>query len=103
MRYDEAVASFEHSISIQPKNAPALNEKGVALFYMGNYTLALEAFDQAVKTDHGFVKSWNNGAFVFVKQEQYEKAVNAYQNALYYARKQTDPERIGDFQFEMVF
>ena len=103
MRYDEAIASFERSISIQPKNAPALNGKGVALFYKGNNTLALQAFDQAIKTDPGSVKSWNNGAFVFVKQEQYGKAAKAYQNALYYARQQTDPKGTAGFMFETVF
>ena len=103
MRYDEAVASFERSISIKPKNAPAQNGKGVALFYTGNNTLALEAFDQAVRIDSGSVKSWNNGAFVFMKQGNYTKAAQTYQKALYYAHRQKDPQGTGDFQFEMVF
>lgn len=103
MRYDEAVTSFERSISIKPKNAPALNGKGVALFYMGNNTQALVAFSQALDADPGFIKSWNNGAFVFVKQEKYEKAAKAYQNALYYVQRQTDPQGTGNFVFETVF
>ena len=103
MRYNEAIASFEHSISIKPENAKALNGKGVALFYKGNNTLALEVFDQAIITNPEFIKPWNNGAFVFMKQEKYAKAAKAYQEALYYANRQTDPQGIGDFLFETVF
>ncbi len=103
MRYDEAVASFEHSITLKPENAPAQNGKGVALFYAGNNTLSLAAFNLALKADPGFIKSWNNGAFVLMKQERYEIAAKAYQNALYYARQQTDPKGTADFIFETVF
>lgn len=53
--------------------------------------------------ESGFIKSWNNGAFVFVKQEKYEKAAKAYQNALYYAQRQTDPQGTRNFVFETVF
>ena len=102
MRYDEAVTSFERSISIKPENAPAQNGKGVALFYAGNNTLSLVAFNQALKADPGFIKSWNNGAFVLMKQEKYAQAVKAYQNALYYAHRQKDPQGTGDFLFETV-
>lgn len=102
MRYDEAVTSFERSISIKPQNTQALNKKGVALFYKGEHTLALQAFDQAVITDPESIKPWNNGAFVFVKQEKYANAAKAYQKALYIASQQTVPEG-GDFIFETAF
>lgn len=103
MRYDEAVTSFERSISIRPKNALASNGKGVALFYKGNNSLSIQAFNQSVISNPEFINSWNNEAFVLLRQGNYPEATEAYQKALYYAHQQTDPQGTRDFLFETNF
>ena len=100
MQYPDAISSFDRSLALRPGNAPALNGKGVALFYNGDDSAALEAFELANTADPGFINPWNNGAFVLMKQEKYAEAAKAYQEAISHNDQKTDPHGTGDFLFD---
>jgi len=47
-RSEEAFATFEHAIELDPNNAPAYVHKGSALQYLGRDEDAIAAFGQAI-------------------------------------------------------
>jgi tetratricopeptide (TPR) repeat protein len=50
-RNDEALASFDKSISINPNIAIIWSSKGTSLFKLGKYNDAISAYDKAISLD----------------------------------------------------
>ena len=50
-RYEEALASSEEAIQLDPQLAGAWNNKGAVLEEMGLFTEALNAYEKAVELD----------------------------------------------------
>ena len=48
-RYDRAIRDYDQSIKIDPKNAKAFNNRGVAYQKKGEHDRAIEDFDEAIK------------------------------------------------------
>ena len=46
--FDEAIASFDKALAINPNNTKALNEKGDALLKLKNFDEAIASFDKAL-------------------------------------------------------
>jgi tetratricopeptide (TPR) repeat protein len=59
-RYQEAVASFDKAIALNPGYASAYNNRGVALQAMARYEDALASFDKAIALNPGFAEAFYN-------------------------------------------
>ncbi len=80
-QYDPAVEAFYQEISANPTNAAAWRELGVAYYEKGNLTKAEDALKQAnqIQPDariHLYL------GLIYEKQEDYDKAINAYTTSL---------------------
>ena len=64
---EEAIANFEKAIKLNPKNAAAFNNKGVAVYIQKNYWVALKCFDQAIQIAPHDFGLWSNKIKVLYK------------------------------------
>lgn len=59
-KLDQAIAAFTKAIKLNPKSAPAFNNRGVAYCKKGELKKAVADFSQAIKIDPKFGKAYNN-------------------------------------------
>ena len=74
-QYFEAVQTYDKAIAVNPMCADCLNDKGLALFYVGDANAALESFDKAVEIDPGYTHAWLSKGFVLVSEGRYQEAI----------------------------
>lgn len=73
---DEALHFYNETLRLDPKNAVALNNRGLIwLESVGNYTSALKDFDAALKNDPAMTTARFNRALAHMNLEQFENAV----------------------------
>ncbi|MDF0589688.1 tetratricopeptide repeat protein [Candidatus Methanocrinis natronophilus] len=63
------------------------NNKGVALYNLGEYDEAVQAYDEAIRLDPEFAIAWNNKGLALRNLGEYDEAVQAYDEAI-----RLDPE-----------
>ncbi len=80
--YQEALASAERAIDLQPNSAEAWNNKSVSLWNLESYNNAEVFARRAVEIDPTYTIGWFNYGRILSKLQQYEKAVQAYDQAL---------------------
>ena len=59
-RYEEAIKSYDEALKIDPKDAQAWNNKGVALGNLGRYGEAVTCFERALEIAPGLVLAKGN-------------------------------------------
>jgi tetratricopeptide (TPR) repeat protein len=80
-QYDPAIDAFYNEIKINPKNAEAWRELGVAFYKKGDFTKAEDALKQAIAITPDARANLFLG-LTYEKQEDYSHAIDAYRNAL---------------------
>ncbi len=80
---EEALASYEEMLKIDPKSTKAWTAKGIAYQTFGIQHKALEAYDKAIDISPGSVSWYNKGKALHAYDEK-EKALDAYNKALEY-------------------
>lgn len=107
---NEAIQHFNSSISLGNQDARARNNayfwRGETYYRMGNYTNAANDFRQftqnATSSDENYALGWYNLGYALFKQQQYNQAVNAFQQYVSTEKTRNRPEyadalnRIGD-------
>ena len=107
---NEAVQQFNNSISLGNQDTKARNNayfwRGETYYRMSNYTNAANDFRQftqnVTSTDENYSLGWYNLGYALFKQQQYNQAVNAFQQYIAAEKTRTRPEyadalnRIGD-------
>ena len=81
-RFDEAAASFQHMIDLEPKNPAGWNNRGVALHTLGRHQAALAYYDKALEIDPKSVHTWNNRGNSLGNLGRLEDALKSYEKAL---------------------
>lgn len=81
-RLHDAVAAYDHAISLTPNHAEAHNNRGSALLWLGQLALAQKAYSQAIQLQPLYYKAHNNLGNVLQLQDQPEAALMAYQAAI---------------------
>ena len=66
----------------EPDNYAAWNNKGLALYELGRYEEALEAFDKALEIKPDDIISWNAKGLALDNLSRYEEALEAFEKAL---------------------
>jgi tetratricopeptide (TPR) repeat protein len=80
--YVEAVKAYDDLLKDDPKNAPMLNQLGIAHQELGDLPEAEHAYKQALHADKNFVSATNNlGALEYAKKH-YRKAIKYYRKAV---------------------
>jgi tetratricopeptide (TPR) repeat protein len=81
-RYEEAAASCDKALSINPNFADAWVMRGVALGKLGQYSEVLTSSDKALTINPNSVEAWNNRGSALDDLGRYEEAVASYDKAL---------------------
>jgi len=87
-RYNESLQTASDGLSVYPKDTMLLNNKGYALYKLGDYPGAVAAYDQALAIDNTFatnnmytIAQINKGDALY-QMGRYQEAVDAYKKAL---------------------
>ena len=75
------------------QSAAAWNNKGVALFSMGDVNGSIQALDMATKLNPEYAEAWNNKGIVLSSMIRYNESIQAFETAIelsqkYYAETQ---------------
>jgi tetratricopeptide (TPR) repeat protein len=81
-RYEEAVASYEKSIAMNPKHARTYNHIGIALKKLREYDRAIRAFETAMQLDPNFENAPFNLAALYFRLGDKENATRAFDRVL---------------------
>ena len=79
---DESVQYFDKDIEINPQDAVAWNNKGVALDDLGRYEEAIAAYDRAIEINSQLAEAWNNKGNALSGLGRYYEAIAAYDRAI---------------------
>lgn len=77
-RYDEAIASHDKAIQIEPDNHRAWFSKGAALTKLQQYEEAITSYNQATHIKPDFSEAWFGKGTALAKLQQYEEAIACY-------------------------
>jgi len=74
-RYLEAIQAYDRAITVNPACTDCYNDKGLAMYYLGDADSALESLDKATELDPGYVHAWLSKGFILVSSGRYQEAV----------------------------
>lgn len=74
-QYFEAIQIYDRAIAVNPSCADCYNDKGLALFYLGDAEGSLAALRKATETDPNYVHAWLSTGYVMVSTGRYQEAV----------------------------
>ena len=80
--FQQAIASWEKALNIDPNLSEAWHNRGSALGRLGNYQAAIDSFENALAIDPHNYQAWNDRAHALYQLEQWIEAVNSWNNAL---------------------
>jgi tetratricopeptide (TPR) repeat protein len=80
--HEEAIASFEEVLKIQPDNSYAWNNRGVVLFKRGRLDEAIASFDKALKFKPKNADAFYNKACCYALQDDVEQTIENLQQAI---------------------
>jgi tetratricopeptide (TPR) repeat protein len=78
----QSIENYNNAILVNPKDAAAYNNKGIALRGLGKHEEAIAAYDQTIKIDPKDAAAYNNKGNVLVYLGKYEEAIVAYDQAI---------------------
>lgn len=74
-RYLEAIQTYDKALAVNPMCADCLNDRGLALYYIGDPNSALDSFDRAIAVNPEYVHAWLSKGFVLFSVGRYEEAI----------------------------
>lgn len=81
-RYDEAIADYDRSLSIQPNHAVTLNNRAWALFKMGRIEEAVPDVEKSLRRDNSSPHAFDTRAHLRQARGQSEAAYRDYRQAM---------------------
>jgi tetratricopeptide (TPR) repeat protein len=81
-RYEEAIASFDQAIELQPDHATAWYNRGIALKTLGQLEQAIASYDKAIELQPDDATAWNNRGIALYFLGQLEQAIASYDKAI---------------------
>ena len=80
--YDVAEKIFDFVVHINPNDARAWYNKGVALVNLGKHDEAIKCFDKAIKINPNDAKAWYNKGVELVNLGKYDEAIKCFDKAI---------------------
>jgi Tfp pilus assembly protein PilF len=81
-RFEEALASYDEALEIDPGNPEVLNRRGVALLELGHPQEALATFDRVLAVDPEHIDALGNRGNALLKLNRPQDALTSYDAAL---------------------
>ena len=81
-QYDEALASINRAVGIEPDYVAAHNHKATIFWYLGRYGEALVANQQALTLDEDYARGWCTRGVILRAMGQTQQALTAYDQGL---------------------
>ena len=81
-RPDEALASYDKALAIDPGYQKAWTNRGAALCDLARYQEAVASQEKALAINPGAVEAWTNRGIALGRLRQYEAALASYDRAL---------------------
>jgi serine/threonine protein kinase len=81
-QYKEAIKAYEEAVQLDPNNAVAYRNKGVALNDLGRYEEAIKAYEEAIQLDPNNAVFYRNRCVALNWLGRYEEAIKAYEEAI---------------------
>ncbi len=81
-RFEEAVASLDKAIAIEPNNVEIWRLRGVSLWILGSLEEALANFDKALEIQPLVYTHWIDRGYILSSLEQYSEAIASFEKAI---------------------
>lgn len=78
----QALDFLDQALALDPINTTTINNRGVALFQLGQKQKALDEFNKALKMAPGYADGYNNRAIVYMAQKKYKMAEQDFTRVL---------------------
>jgi tetratricopeptide (TPR) repeat protein len=79
---EKAVSAFLEVVRLEPDNAYAWNDLGLAYDDLRQYNQAIHAYQEAIRLKPEDASAWNNLGLVYNHLRQYDQAIHAHQEAI---------------------
>jgi len=86
-QFEEAIQSYARSLELEPKNAPAWNNRGFANFNINRWNEALRCYDESMRSDPSYAVAWYNYGYTLQLSGRLNDSKDYYQKAV-----ELDPE-----------
>ncbi|MEL6441726.1 MAG: tetratricopeptide repeat protein [Cyanobacteria bacterium J06621_8] len=80
--FEQAIASWEKALNINPNLSEAWHNRGSALGRLGSYEAAVESFQNALSIDPKNYQAWNDRAHALYQLRNWTEAVASWSNAI---------------------
>ncbi|MGE5656138.1 MAG: tetratricopeptide repeat protein [Actinomycetota bacterium] len=80
--FEEAVASYDLALQLQPDLADTWNNRGVVLTRLQRYSEAIASYERATEIRPEYADAWNNRGVVLLEMQQYQDAITSYDKAI---------------------
>ena len=81
-KMEEAAASFEAAIQIDPGHVDSILKLGYARFHMGDFAGAMESYNKVHEIDVTNSEAWNLKSLIYYRQKNYEKALECVEKSI---------------------
>jgi tetratricopeptide (TPR) repeat protein len=81
-KHQEAVASCDEALKVDPSYGPAWGNKGIALSSLGRFEEAMAVFDRALRIIPNDAKIWYNRGLSLKRMSRYQEALACYDAAI---------------------
>ncbi len=80
-KYQEAIASLDKALEINPDLDLAWNNHGAALFSLGKHQEAIADYDKAIEINPDYHEAWYNKAASYAQQNDLDSALKNLEHA----------------------
>lgn len=81
-RLEEARASFDQALQVDPECTDAVNNIGVVLYRQKRFDESVAVFDEIIAQQPGYVRAWYNKGVVMDRLGRFRQAIDYYDQAL---------------------
>ncbi|WP_071191549.1 tetratricopeptide repeat protein [Trichormus sp. NMC-1] len=81
-RYEEALATFDKAIDLQPDSYIAWDSRGIALYYLKRYKDSFVSHDKAVELKPDHALGWSNRGIPLNRLKRYTEALASFDKAI---------------------
>src|SRR5262249_17885296 len=78
-RFDEALASYDRAVVLNPGYAKAFNDRGITLHGLGLLEAALASYDRAIELEPASAIAHNNRATILTALKRLDESLSGYE------------------------